>query len=556
MAEPTPEDQPIADLSLGFGALGLRWMMARAQLTSPRTRDTALFRTGSVAELLAGGAWKLKLTALSRHWLPEVVKRDLFLFGLDDLPLLDGVKAHGLRKGESLQFGFEGGHGEVVLGQERAALPGALDVARAYLEFHMLGGLLCERVESERRRRRRRSPLTRRPGLDAARALAVGLVIGVHALLPFMETPVGWAIRDRPRHELVDLTVWVARSFVLPAFFWLSGFLSRGIVERRGLADFMRQRIARVGIPLLLLAWPNSAALGALWDAGRALQPRPAVGAQLPQLRGTGLAVSLGHLWFLYYLLVVSAGAVVLVLVCQAAKRAFAGSGGLPALERAREPERSAALLGPLAVALPLSALLGCAGKLQLDTPLSFAVDPVIALAFGLFFAWGWRVQGRPDELSALGQWSWVFLALALPLMAVIIPSLRESAAVPVPSAVEWASSGPRLTALAASGAFSVLTTAAFIGACIRQSRSAVTRSSFSPVLLTSATSFTSPCWWRCRSRSPAGRDLRRSNSPPRSAARWASASSPMSPSPRLRSVYGGRVRDLDDVRTVERSNA
>ena len=69
--------------------------------------------------------------------------------------------------------------------------------------------------------RRRRSPLAsaRRPGLDAARALAVGLVIGIHALLPFMETPVGWAIRDRPRHALVDLTVWVGRSFVLPAFF-------------------------------------------------------------------------------------------------------------------------------------------------------------------------------------------------------------------------------------------------------------------------------------------------------------------------------------------------
>jgi hypothetical protein len=125
-------------------------MMARARLTSPSVRDTALFRTGSVAELLAGGAWKLTLTALSRYWLPEVVKRDLFLFGLDHLPLLDGVKAHGLRRGESLQFGFEGGRGEVALGEERAPLPGALDVARAYLEFHMLGGLLCEQVESQR----------------------------------------------------------------------------------------------------------------------------------------------------------------------------------------------------------------------------------------------------------------------------------------------------------------------------------------------------------------------------------------------------------------------
>jgi peptidoglycan/LPS O-acetylase OafA/YrhL len=308
----------------------------------------------------------------------------------------------------------------------------------------------------------------RLPGLDAARALAVGLVIGVHALLPFMQTPVGWAIRDEPRHELVDLTVWVARSFVIPAFFWLSGFLSRAAIESRGLAGFVRQRMARVGVPFLLLVWPNSLALGALWDRGRALQPRPAVAAQLPQLRGTGLAVSLGHLWFLYYLLLVSAGAVALVLVARAARRALAGSGRGPSWAAAGEPSRWLSRLGPLAVAVPLSALLSSAGKLQLDTPLSFAIDPVIALAFGLFFAWGWRAQGRPAELSALGRRPWVWLALALPLLALIIPSLRDSAAAPAASAAAGTAGGPPVRALAASAAFSVLTTAAFIGLCLR----------------------------------------------------------------------------------------
>ncbi len=306
---------------------------------------------------------------------------------------------------------------------------------------------------------------TRLPGLDAARALAVGLVIAVHALLPFMQTPIGWAIRDRPRHELVDLAVWVTRAFVMPVFFWLSGFLAHGALVRRGLAEFVRQRLARVGLPLLLLAWPNSLALGALWDAGRALQPRPMVAAQLPQLRGTGLAVSLGHLWFLYYLLLISAGAVALVLASRVAKRALAGPGRLPAFVSGHDAGRSPSLLGPLALALSLSALLLAAGKLQLDTPLSFAVDPVIALAFGLFFAWGWRAQGRPDRLAALGRWSWVCLAVALPLLAVIVPSLRESAAAP---AGAGPAGGPPLAALAASAAFSTLTTAAFIGLCQR----------------------------------------------------------------------------------------
>ncbi len=292
----------------------------------------------------------------------------------------------------------------------------------------------------------------RLPGLDAARALAVGLVIAVHALLPFMETPVGWAIRDRPRHVLVDLTVWVARSFVIPSLFWLSGFFARGAVQRRGLGDFVRQRIIRVGLPLLLLAWPNSLALGALWDLGRALQPRPAVAAQLPQLRGTGLAISLGHLWFLYYLLLVSAGAVVVVRVARA-------------VNRVRVPVRVPAPWGPLAVALPLSGLLWWAGKLQLDTPLSFAIDPVIGLWCGLFFAWGWAAHAWPEHLDALARGRWSWLALALPLLAVIVPSLRASVAAPAPSVGG--------AALLASAAFSTLTTAAFIGFCLRQ----VTRS-------------------------------------------------------------------------------
>ena len=72
------------------------------------------------------------------------MQRDLFLFGLDELKLLADVRARGLRKGQTMSFRFEKGRGEVVLGGQSEAFPGAMDVARAYLEFHMLGGLLCE----------------------------------------------------------------------------------------------------------------------------------------------------------------------------------------------------------------------------------------------------------------------------------------------------------------------------------------------------------------------------------------------------------------------------
>jgi len=57
------------------------------------------------------------------------------------------VRERGLRKGQTLSFRFERGSGEAGLDGRSQPLPGALDVARAYLEFHMLGGLLADQAE-------------------------------------------------------------------------------------------------------------------------------------------------------------------------------------------------------------------------------------------------------------------------------------------------------------------------------------------------------------------------------------------------------------------------
>jgi len=45
----------------------------------------------------------------------------------------------------------------------------------------------------------------RAAGLDAARAIAMMLVVATHAALSFMVTPIGWAIQDRSRYLGVDL---------------------------------------------------------------------------------------------------------------------------------------------------------------------------------------------------------------------------------------------------------------------------------------------------------------------------------------------------------------
>ncbi|HVV85132.1 MAG TPA: hypothetical protein VHE35_18855 [Kofleriaceae bacterium] len=137
----------MADLTMGFGLsrLGLGMMLVRAELRS--LLPAGELRGLTVPALLARGGFEVKITALSDRWLPEVIKRDAYLFGLDQVPLLAPLRERGLGKGQTFGFRVAGEETEVTLDGAAAPLDGARDVARAYLEFHMLGGLLAQHAE-------------------------------------------------------------------------------------------------------------------------------------------------------------------------------------------------------------------------------------------------------------------------------------------------------------------------------------------------------------------------------------------------------------------------
>jgi hypothetical protein len=121
---------------------------SRLDATTPRHETAATTLLDAAAKhrglplttMLSVGAWELSLEALTDRWLPELVARDLLLFGLADLPLLAPLRAGRLRRGQTLAFRSTG---EVRLDDDTAAFPRALEVAREYLEFHMLGGIIA-----------------------------------------------------------------------------------------------------------------------------------------------------------------------------------------------------------------------------------------------------------------------------------------------------------------------------------------------------------------------------------------------------------------------------
>ncbi len=145
----------IADLTVGLGVGRLAVPMVRAALSGPGAPR-------SLAELLGAGDWCLRFTVLGRFRdLQEHLGRAVFLLGLDGVPLLRRVRDGELRRGETLTVRMRDGAGSLELGGERAAVPDVAGVARAFLEYDLLGSVLAQAVA----------------GGDAGRAAEAGQIV-------------------------------------------------------------------------------------------------------------------------------------------------------------------------------------------------------------------------------------------------------------------------------------------------------------------------------------------------------------------------------------------
>lgn len=143
---PDQPNAPLVDVSIGFGVQPLNLKVARVQLRSLEAGNAPLIARGDLAAMLRTGTWELQITSLSSLLPKEEFDRDLFLLGIDGMPILAKVKTHGLGRGETLAVGFRDGKGFVRTDSASADIPNPADVARAYLEFNFVGGVIAHQV--------------------------------------------------------------------------------------------------------------------------------------------------------------------------------------------------------------------------------------------------------------------------------------------------------------------------------------------------------------------------------------------------------------------------
>ena len=241
--------------------------------------------------------------------------------------------------------------------------------------------------------------------LDAVRGGALLAGVLFHATVSFLPAPPGvalWVVMDRERSLTLGVLFHLLHTFRMTTFFLIAGFFAHLIVERRGLGGFVRDRLRRIGIPLVV-GWPVlfAAILAVtIWGAVASAHGGPLPPA--PKYPGFP-AFPLTHLWFLYLLLWFYAAAVALKLAVGALD-----PGG--ALGRACDRIVGAVVATPFGLpllaapaALALYFTPGWAMWFGVPTPdASLVPNLAAAVAYFSAFGFGWLFHRRADRLTAL----------------------------------------------------------------------------------------------------------------------------------------------------------
>jgi len=221
----------------------------------------------------------------------------------------------------------------------------------------------------------------------------------------------GWAVQDVSTSSLVAFFVLISHSFRMELFFLLAGFFGYVTLHRKGVEAFVRSRALRLIVPfvvgwfvlrpLVVSGWiMGSASLRGDYDFWAGILAGFQSLKTLPKGIFTG-----SHLWFLYYLALVTAltlAARAVLMSAHSWRHAIAARGDAVVSWLARSSFSLPILCVPTATALWFMRYWG------MDTPDQTLVPQVPVLAvYGGFFTLGWMIGRQPQVLTLFTRLAW-----------------------------------------------------------------------------------------------------------------------------------------------------
>ena len=253
--------------------------------------------------------------------------------------------------------------------------------------------------------------------LDAVRGFALLLGIVFHSTMSFLDAPQQmWFIVDKSPSTTLTLLFYVLHIFRMTTFFLMAGFFAHLLFYRRGERAFIRDRLRRIGLPLVA-GWPVLIVLitaCVIWGAwvmnGGKLPDAPP-----PDPNAPSFPFPLTHLWFLYVLCWFYA---ITLLVRRLVERVDPNGNGIARLDGfvsfvVHNPLGIVLLIAPTCAALMM--LPNWQPWLGIPTPDSSLLPNIAAFTtFGGAFAFGWLLH-RQAHLLRVFEARWpMYLAVAL----------------------------------------------------------------------------------------------------------------------------------------------
>lgn len=258
------------------------------------------------------------------------------------------------------------------------------------------------------------APTDRLHGLDALRGGALLLGVVLHAALAYFPVTI-WIVPDSQTSPAAGALFFAIHLFRMSTFFLIAGLFAHMMLGRRGLVGFLKDRISRIAGPLLVFWVPLFASFVAvlIWVAvinnGGAM---PTDAPPPPPMTVDNFPLT--HLWFLWVLLILYAGWLVLRAPFAMIDR---GGGWGRLVDRLTGalvgPWTPAVMAAPLALALYLTP--NWIPFFGIPTPDTGLVPDAAALtAFGVAFGAGVLLDRRRDLLDRIARLWAPFTVMAL----------------------------------------------------------------------------------------------------------------------------------------------
>lgn len=285
--------------------------------------------------------------------------------------------------------------------------------------------------------------------IDNLRASTMLAIVILHSSLAFT-TPdfYLWPARDIYNNKLFNVFVLCLLAFLMPTFFFISGFVANRAHGHLGSWRFLWQRLKRIGIPFLVgmvllfyfhsLEWfryivvqcHNGLVNNCLNFSDSAANFWRSLLQKMTSTDFRTFYDSTGALWFLYYLLLLSCLTVIVLILKQTVfDKIITSTMKIKFWQLVDSP-------GFIILPILCSMLfLWSLNEWRINLPLSFVPQPLFLLFYGLYFTFGWLVYHSQELMNKLIKAQNFYLLAVVVIFALII--LTGYATLQEPQSVE-----------------------------------------------------------------------------------------------------------------------